>query len=108
MDQKEFDELVSRTRMKPRSIRLARSVLVQCMGYTEAAKNETENGEKCSTQSVFRATKRVLREKLKAEGLGSDWECIAEPVPKELVEEIKAEIRGRVDKYKKKLGLKLT
>ena len=82
--------------------------MVVVKGFTELAKEETACGRSCSTQNVFRAVRRVAREKLKAEGLcKKEWDCVVEAVPKEMLVEVKAHIRKRVDGYKKSKGLKV-
>ncbi|MFK5948849.1 MAG: hypothetical protein QM500_08800 [Methylococcales bacterium] len=108
MNENEFYYLVSRTKMKERSIRLSYSVLVEGNTLTKVARNEVLAGRECSVQCVWRAVKRVSRELLISQSSPQEYECIVKPIPKVLVDDVMAYIQTRIDEHNKTLLQSLT
>ncbi|MEW6647200.1 MAG: TrfB-related DNA-binding protein [Pseudomonadota bacterium] len=83
MDATEFDVAAARTRLKPRALRMARAVLLEGIGATEAGVREG-----LTRQAARAAVARVMREHRGAGGYPRDWVVRTVVVPPDVAEQI--------------------
>lgn len=84
MTHDEFDRYASRTRMQPRSLEIARAVLVSGQTMAQAAR---EAG--VSHQTAREAVARILREYRADGGYPMDWETRTVTLPRDDMDEVR-------------------
>lgn len=84
MDSATFERLVARTRLQDRARRLARAVLVEGLGPSEAGRREG-----VSHEAARQAAARVLRELRIEGGYPPGWSAVTVVVPADLAIEIR-------------------
>ena len=83
-----FDEAVSRTRLKPRAISIARMVILEGTTAAEAGRQHDVSRE-YARQKVA----RVMREMRNVGGIPSDWEFVSGFVSPDAADRVRAMLR---------------
>jgi hypothetical protein len=83
MNADDFDRLAARTRLQARALRMARAVLVDGVGPSEAGRREG-----CSHEAARAAAARVVRELRIEGGYPPGWRAVTVMVPPDVAAEI--------------------